>query len=150
MRRCPPKTPFPHIFLLNQRETRKFILRKVLENSVMFISCKRLPITDGEDYVKNYALCFIFLTILILQLKDTAAEADGERNLINQKLLLSVFKSMGAYSKYAWEMFPHIAQMECMLTLRLTEEVKWGFFVNWRGALATTWKMTWHKKYPIG
>ena len=40
---------------------------------------------------------------------------------------------MGAYSKYALEMFTSIAQMECMLTPRLAEEVKWGFFVNWRG-----------------
>ena len=95
-------------------------------------------------------MCFIFLTILILLLKDTAAEADGERNLIDQKLLLSVFKSMGAYSKYTLEMFTNIAQMDCMLTLRLAEEVKWGFFVNWRGVLATTLKMTWHKKSPIG
>ena len=64
--------------------------------------------TNGEeegDYVTNYALSYIFLTVLILKMKDTAAEADGERNLINQKLLLSVFKSMGAYSKYALELF---------------------------------------------
>ena len=61
-------------------------------------------------------MCYIFLTILILQLKDTTAEADDDRNLINQKLLLSVFKSMGAYSKYAIEMFVSIAQIECMLT----------------------------------
>ena len=40
---------------------------------------------------------------------------------------------MGAYSKYALEMFTSIAQMECMLTSRLAEEVKWCFFVNWRG-----------------
>lgn len=81
----------------------------------------------------NYGLCFIFLTILLLQMKDTAAEADGERMLINQKLLLSVFNSMGDYSKYAIEMFVSIAQIECMLTQRLSEEFKWGFFVNWRG-----------------
>ena len=67
--------------------------------------------TDGEDYVKNYALCFI-LTNLILQLKDTTAEADGERNLINQKLLSSVFKPMGACSQYALEMFTSIAHLE--------------------------------------
>ena len=89
----------------------------------MSIFCKKNATTNGEeeDYVSNYALCYIFLTILILQLKDTAAEADGERNLINQKLLLSVFKSMGAYSKYALEMFVSIAQIECMLTPRMLE-----------------------------
>ncbi len=88
---------------------------------------------DDDDYVKNYALCCIFLAILIMQMKDTAAEGDGHRNLINQKLLLSVFKAMGPYSKYAIEMFVSIAQMECLLTPRLSEEFKWGFFVNWRG-----------------
>ena len=87
----------------------------------------------NEDYVKNYGLCVIFLSILIMQMMDTAAEADGNRNLINQKLLLMVFKSMGAYSKYAIEMFVSIAQIECVLTPRLSEEFKWGFFVNWRG-----------------
>lgn len=30
-------------------------------------------------------------------------------------------------------MFVSIAQIECMLTPRLSEEFKWGFFVNWRG-----------------
>ena len=45
---------------------------------------------DG-NYIRNYALCCIFLTILILQMKDTSA-GDSERNVINQKLLLSVFK----------------------------------------------------------
>ena len=80
----------------------------------------------------NYGLCFIFLTILLLQMKNTAAEADGERNLIKQKLLMSVFKSMGAYSKYAIEMFATIALIECMLTPRLAEEFKfeWGLFLS--------------------
>lgn len=73
------------------------------------------------------------LIILILQIKDTAREADGDRNLINQKFLLSVFKSLGSYSKYAIEMFVSIAQIECLLTPRLSQEFKWGFFVNWRG-----------------
>ncbi len=89
--------------------------------------------SDEDDYVRHYALCFIFLAILIIQMKDTAAEADGERNLINQKLLLTVFKSLGGYSKYAIEMFVSIAQIECLLTPRLSEEFKWGFFSNWRG-----------------
>jgi hypothetical protein len=66
-------------------------------------------------------------------MKDTAREGDGERNLINQKFLLSVFKSLGSYSKYAIEMFVSIAQIECLLTPRLSQQFKWGFFVNWKG-----------------
>ena len=35
--------------------------------------------------------------------------------------------------QYAIEMFVSIVQIECILTPRLPEEFKWGFFVNWRG-----------------
>ena len=82
----------------------------------MYILQKNVAATGEEegDYVTNYALSYIFLSVLILQLKDTAAEADGKRNLINQKLLLSVFTSVGAYSKYALEMSVSIAQSECL------------------------------------
>ena len=146
----PAKNTFPPHISAQSEENKKIYFEEVFGKFSDVYLLQKTAITDGEDYVKNYALCFIFLTILILLLKDTAAEADGEGNLINQKLLLSVFKSMGAYSKYTLEMFTNIAQMECMLTLCLDEEVKWGFFVNWRGVLATTWKMTWHKKSPIG
>ena len=103
----------------------KFLLQKVVNANDFY----------SGDYVMNYALCCIFLAVLVMQMKDTAAEGDGNRNLINQKLLLSVFKSMGAYSKYAIEMFVSIAQIECLLTPRLSEQFKWGFFVNWRGGI---------------
>ena len=85
------------------------------------------------DYVENYAINIIFLTVMLLQLKDTAAEGDGDRNLINQKFLMTLFKSMGSMSRYAIEMFVAIAQTECLLTPRLSEEFKWGYFVNWKG-----------------
>ena len=75
-----------------------------------------MPGKEGDDVVKNYAICFIYLTLVVLQLKDTAAEGDGDRNQINQKLLLAIFKSLGQYSKYAIEMFNSVAQMEVMLT----------------------------------
>lgn len=86
-----------------------------------------------ENYVTTYAPCYIFLTTLILQVKDTVAETDGERKIINQNLLLSVFKSVGQYSRYALEMFISIAQIECILTQPMSEEFKWHFFVNCRG-----------------
>ena len=82
-----------------------------------------------------------------MQMKDTAAEGDGGRNLINQKLLLSVFKSMGAYSKYAIEMFVSIAQIEGLLTPRLAEHFRWGYFVNWRGGAGRNIKDDRPKKF---
>ena len=32
-------------------------------------------------------------------------------------------------------MFTSIAQIECTLTSRLSEEFKWGYFMNWRGGV---------------
>ena len=98
-----------------------------------FIFQWKLPTHTEEDNIMNYGLCMCFLTVLLLQMKDTAAQGDGDRNLINQKLLLSVFKSLGAFSKYAIEMFVSIAQIEALLTPRLSEQFKWGFYVNWKG-----------------
>ena len=85
-----------------------------------------------EDYVKNYVLCYIYLTYAILQLKDTAAEAHGDRHLINQKWLLSIFRSLNSFSKYSIKMFVSIAQMEALLTPRMSEESKWGLNNNSR------------------
>ena len=92
-----------------------------------------IDISKGSDYVKNYGTSFIFLTTMLLQMKDTAKEADGGRNLLNQKLLLNIFRTKDTQSKYAKEMFVAISQYECLLTPRLAEEFKWGYFVNWRG-----------------
>ena len=132
----PSHNKFPSNIAHQTEEDKKRYFDSAFQKFIDEYLLQKNATTNGEqeeDYVSNYALSYIFLTILILQLKDTAAKADGERNLINQKLLLSVFKSMGAYSKYALEMFVSIAQMECMLTPRMSEEFKWGFFVNWRG-----------------
>ncbi|XP_066931058.1 uncharacterized protein [Clytia hemisphaerica] len=100
---------------------RKFVIQSDYDNN------------SSDDFKQNYGLMIIFLTVLLLQMKDTAAEADGDRNLINQKILLVVFKALNSRSKYAVEMFTSIAQIECTLTPRLSQEFKWGFFLNWRG-----------------
>ena len=125
---------FPSNLIHQSQAKKKEYLDDVLDKFVREYILQTNPvITEKEDCIKNYGLCSIFLTILILQLKDTAKEGDGDRNLINQKLLLAVFKSLGPYSKYAIEMFTSIAQIKCTLTPRLSESYKWGFFVNWRG-----------------
>lgn len=131
----PTLNPFPANIVRGSADNKKKYFDEVFGKFIdqFLLQKAHVACYDGEDYVRNYALCFIFLSILIMQMKDTASEADGKRNLINQKLLLTVFKSMGSYSKYAIEMFVSIAQIECLLTPRLSEEFKWGFFVNWRG-----------------
>ena len=45
---------------------------------------------------------------MLLQMKDTAKEADGGRNL-----LLNLFRTEDTQSKYAKEMFVAISQYEC-------------------------------------
>ena len=65
-----------------------------------------------------------------MQLIDTTKEADGDRNLINQKFLLIIFRSFNSFSNYSIEMFVLVEQIECLLTPRLSEEFRWGFFGN--------------------
>ena len=51
-----------------------------------------------------------------MQMKDTCAEGDGERNDINTKRLLMYFKSHGSCSKYAVEMLTNIAQKKALFS----------------------------------
>ena len=115
-----------------QEEKTQYFDKVLLEFVETYVIQKNIDCAI-DDYVCNYGLSCIYFTILLLQMKDTAKEADGGRNLINQKLCLNVFKSLGAYSKYALEMFIAIAQVESLLTPRLAEEFKWSYFVSWRG-----------------
>ena len=68
-----------------------------------------------------------------MQMKDTCAEGDGERNDINMKRLLQYFKSYGSFSKYAVEMFTAIAQRKALLSEEMAHRIRWGRFVNWAG-----------------
>ena len=77
--------------------------KKAYFDNILEVFVNRFIVQRGggicnDDFVMNYALCSMFLTTLLLQMKDTAKEADGNRNLINQKLLLTIFKSLGTYS----------------------------------------------------
>ena len=62
-----------------------------------------------------------------MQLTDTCAEGDGERNNINQKRLY--------FFKFAIEMFSSIAQVKALLSEEVAHRVTWGKFVNWTGGL---------------
>ena len=71
--------------------------------------------------------------MFLMQMKDTCAEGDGERNDINLKRLLQYFKSYGTFSKYAIEMFTSIAQRDVLLSKEMAHRFRWGRFVNWVG-----------------
>lgn len=68
-----------------------------------------------------------------MQLTDTCAEGDGDRNNINEKRLLSYFFNTASFTKYAVEMFTSIAQEKALLSEEVAQRVSWGKFVNWTG-----------------
>ena len=82
---------------------------------------------------RYYGLNIIELAVFLMQLTDTCAEGDGDRNNINQKRLLSYFFRFNSFTKYAVEMFTSIAQVEALLSEELAQRVSWGRFVNWTG-----------------
>ena len=87
---------------------------------------------EDEDRVLNYGLRVLESVMLILQLKDTSREGDGTRASVNEKVLMSHFKSQNIYSKYALEMLTSVAQKELILSPS-KEVVRREPFVYWRG-----------------
>ena len=79
----PTKNSFQHNVTSKDLTQKKLYFDQVIGDYVL----QGLPGSGDDDYAKNYALCFVYLTLVILQLKDIAAEGEGDRNLINQKLL---------------------------------------------------------------
>ena len=73
------------------------------------------------------------MIVFLMQMKDTCAEGDGERNDINIKRLLQYFKSHSSFTKYAIEMFTAIAQRKALLSEEMAHRIRWGRFVNWVG-----------------
>ena len=66
-----------------------------------------------------------------MQLKDTCAEGDGDRNKINKKRFLLYFKSWNSFKKYSIEMFTSIAQIEAIVLEEMAQWLTRGRFVNW-------------------
>ena len=58
-----------------------------------------------------------------MQLTDTTKVADGDRNLIDQNILLTIFRSFNSFSKCVIKIFV-IAKIECLLTPRLSVEFR--------------------------
>ena len=132
----PKKNCFPSNIIHKPNDVKKKYFDDIIGkfiDSYIFQRDQSPPCGVDDDFVKNYALCTSFLSLFLLQLIDTTKQGDGDRNLINQKLLLTIFRSLNSYSKYAIEIFTSIAQIECLLTPRMSEEFRWGFFCNWTG-----------------
>ena len=88
-----------------------------------------------DDKVQNYGLSLIELFIVLMQLNDTIHEGDGDRNVINWKYLLWVFKANNKLSKYAIEGMYFLTSVKCMLTHQVSKRVIWGRRTNKKGKI---------------
>ena len=70
--------------------------------------------------------------MLLLQLNDTEKEGDGERTIINSKVLLLMFRCTRS-KKYAFKMLRLISKVKCQFTEKMAERTIHGRFVNWKG-----------------
>ena len=71
--------------------------------------------------------------MVLLQMNDTEKEGDGERAIINSKVLLLLFRSTSMSKKYAFEMLRLISKVKCQLTKQMAARTIHGRFVNWKG-----------------
>ena len=88
---------------------------------------------ENDDRVMNYALQCIQLGVMLTQLNDTENEGDGERSLINWKLLMLYFRSRKNGMKYAHEAMRLITCVKGLYTEQMAHRVIHGQFVNVKG-----------------
>lgn len=92
-----------------------------------------VELTHAEDGLMNYALQCIQLGVMLMQLNDTEKEGDGERSMINWKLLMLYFRSRPRSAKYAYEAMRLITCVRALYTEKLAHRIIHGQFVNVRG-----------------
>ena len=88
-----------------------------------------------EDRLFNYASQCIQLGVMLMQLNDTEREADGERSIINWKLLMLYFRSRKRGTKYAYEAMRVITYIKALCTEKTAHRLIYGQFVNLKGGL---------------
>ena len=87
----------------------------------------------SDDKVMNYALQCIQLGIMLMQLNDTEKEGDGERCLMNWKLLMLYFRSRKRGMKYAFEAMRLLTCTKALFTEQMAHRIIHGQFVNAKG-----------------
>ena len=86
-----------------------------------------------EDRLRNYALQCLQLGVLLMQLNDTEKEGDGERCIMNWKLLMLYFRARARGTKYAFEAMRLITCVKALFTKKMAHQIVHGQFVNLRG-----------------
>ena len=92
-----------------------------------------IPPGCEEDRYLNYGLQVIQLGMMLMQLNDTEGEGDGERSLINWKMLLLYFRSRPRGKKYAFEAMRFITCVKGLYTEKIAHRLLHGQFVNPKG-----------------
>lgn len=86
-----------------------------------------------EDRLKNYALQCLQLGVFLMHLNDTEKEGDGDRCLMNWKLLMLYFRARPRGAKYAFEAMRLITCAKALFTEKMAHRIVHGQFVNLRG-----------------
>ena len=89
--------------------------------------------SSHQDRLMNYASQCLQLGVLLMQLNDTEKEGDGDRCLMNWKLLMLYFRSRPRGMKYAFEAMRLITCVKALFTEKMAHRVIHGQFVNLRG-----------------
>lgn len=81
----------------------------------------------------NYGYQMIQLGVMLMQLNDTEKEADGDRSLINWKLLMLYFRCQSMSMKYGYEAMRFITCVKALYSEKLAHRILHGQFVNSKG-----------------
>ena len=92
-----------------------------------------IPPMSRRDGVMNYSLQVLQLGFLLMQLNNTEKEGDGNRSLLNWKLLMLYFRCRPRGTKYAFEAMRFITMTKALYTARKAHRVLHGQFVNHKG-----------------
>ena len=92
-----------------------------------------IPPISKSDGVMNYSLQVLQLGFLLMNLNDTEKEGDGNRSLLNWKLLMLYFRCRSRGMKYAFKAMRFISMTKALYTTRVAHRVIHGQFVNHKG-----------------
>ncbi|CAB3987771.1 Hypothetical predicted protein [Paramuricea clavata] len=92
-----------------------------------------IPPISKSDGVMNYSLQVLQLGFLLMNLNDTEKEGDGNKSLLNWKLLMLYFRCRSRGMKYAFEAMRFITMTKALYTARVAHRVIHGQFVNHKG-----------------
>lgn len=96
-------------------------------------SADETPGPENDDRRMNYALQCIQLGVMLMQLNDTEKEADGDRCLMNWKLLMLYFRSRNRGMKYAFEAMRLLTCTKALFTEQMAHRIIHGQFINAKG-----------------